>query len=440
MTNSILHAALLVAAVAATSPAAYAQLGGALPRLPSLPSLPGSVTTTTTDTGRLLRQATPESPLAPLDLLGLRQRNIDELWRRDRNRYERDPAGELVLRAELTLYAPDAALLASARTLGYTLLRERVLDGLETRVVVLRAPAGQTTASALAQLRALDPSLAADFNHVYTPSGATDAGATPSPAPAAPADLAPGLRVGLIDAGVDTRHPALRAADVRRRGCTGTTSTPGSPHGTAVASLLVGQAGAFHGVLPRATLFAADVSCGDAAVDAIADALGWLVRAQVPVINVSMVGPANRTLEQVVRAVTARGHVIVAAVGNDGPAAPPLYPAAYPGVVGVTGVDPRRRVLPEALQGPQVMFAAPGSALAVASGEGFAAARGTSFAAPLVAGLLAARLHGADPAAAARVVADLAREAIDLGAPGRDPVYGEGLVGERERIDPLALR
>lgn len=435
MTHPLLHAALLVAAVAATSPAAHAQLG-ALPRLPSLPGI-----TSTTDTGRLLRQATTESPLAPLDLLGLRQRNVDELWRRDRNRYERDPAGELVLRAELTLYAPGTALLASARALGYTLLRERVLDGLETRVVVLRAPAGQTTASALAQLRALDPSLAADFNHVYTPSGTTtEAGAAPSTASAAPADMAAGLRVGLIDSGIDTRHPALRAADVRRRGCTEAAPSPASPHGTAVASLLVGQAGAFHGVLPRATLFAADVGCGDAAVDAIADALAWLVRAQVPVINISLVGPANRTLEQVVRAVTARGHVIVAAVGNDGPAAPPLYPAAYAGVVGVTGVDPRRHVLPEALQGPQVMFAAPGSALAVASGEGYAAARGTSFAAPLVAGLLAARLRSADPAAAARVVADLAREAIDLGAPGRDPVYGEGLVGERERIDPLAVR
>jgi subtilisin family serine protease len=438
MTHPFLHAALLVVAALASSAPAHAQLG-ALPRLPSLPS---PVTTTTTDTGRLLRQTTTstESSLAPLNLLGLRQLNIDELWRRDRNRYERDPAGELMLRAELTLFAPDAALLASARALGYTLLRERVLDGLDTRVVVLRAPAGQTTAAALAQLRALEPSLAADFNHVYTPSGATDAGAAPSPASAAPVDPAPGLRIGLIDNGIDTRHPALRAADVRRRGCSGASPAPASPHGTAVASLLVGQAGAFHGVLPRATLFAADVSCGDAAVDAIADALGWFVRSQVPVINISLVGPANRTLEQVVRAVSARGHVIVAAVGNDGPAAPPLYPAAYPGVVGVTGVDPRRRVLPEALQGPQVMFAAPGSALAVASGEGYAAARGTSFAAPLVAGLLAARLRSAEPAAAARVVADLAREAIDLGTPGRDPVYGEGLVGERERIDPLALR
>src|SRR5256885_5630000 len=49
--------------------------------------------------------------------------------------------------------------------------------------------------------------------------------------------------------------------------------------------------------------------------------------------------------------VLARGHLVVAAVGNDGPAAPPLYPAAWPGVVGVTAVDARQQVLGEALRG-----------------------------------------------------------------------------------------
>ena len=48
-------------------------------------------------------------------------------------------------------------------------------------------------------------------------------------------------------------------------------------------------------------------------------------------------------LENVVRLVIARGYLIVAAVGNDGPAAPPLYPASYPDVVGVTAVDARER-------------------------------------------------------------------------------------------------
>jgi subtilisin family serine protease len=110
-------------------------------------------------------------------------------------------------------------------------------------------------------------------------------------------------------------------------------------------------------------------------------------------------------------------------VGNDGPAAPPLYPSAYPGVVGVTGVDARDRVLVEAGRGAQVDFAAPG----VFEIDG-RRARGTSYAAPVVAGVLAARLSAPGGREAARALAALQQDARDLGARGRDDVYGYGLV------------
>ena len=104
----------------------------------------------------------------------------------------------------------------------------------------------------------------------------------------------------------------------------------------------------------------------------------------------------------------------------------------------MTGVDARSQVLPEAGRGPQVAFAAPGADMAVAgsAGAAYTRARGTSFAAPLVAGLLAASLREPDAAKAALAVAALARSAIDLGAAGRDPVYGHGLVGRTLRIEP----
>jgi len=408
MMKSLFAACLL----AATLPAA-AQLGG-LPRLPTLPTLP--------DVNRPLRQV--ERELAPPDLRELRRRTVDELLRRDRARFERDPAGEPVMRGELTWFAPAAGALDAARAAGFTPLRERVLEGMDTRVVVLRAPAGMSTAEAVQRLRAIAPDAAVDFNHVYTGSGAVGAASPEAAVPAAHANGA-GAKVGLIDSAPDLRHPALRGAQVRVRGC----DKPPGAHGTAVASLLVGDDGRFRGVLPRATLYAADIQCGDGAVDALADALGWMAKERVPVINISLVGPANRTLEQVVRLLAARGHVIVAAVGNDGPAAPPLYPAAYAQVVGVTGVDARQRVLPEALQGSQVVFAAPGADIAVAAGGRYSAARGTSFAAPLVAGMIAAALREPDVAAAERAIGGLVRQSVDLGAPGRDPVFGHGLVG-----------
>jgi subtilisin family serine protease len=200
---------------------------------------------------------------------------------------------------------------------------------------------------------------------------------------------------------------------------------------------MVGRSARFGGAAPGAALYAVDIYCGKptgGAVDAIAAALAWLVAQHVRVINVSLVGPPNALLQRVVARVVAQGFLIVAAVGNDGPAAPPLYPAAYPGVVGVTAVDPHRRVIFEAERGPQVMFAAPGADIPAATvTDGFAAVRGTSFAAPLVAGLLAARLKtdpSPDPVTAAQAaVAALAQAAIHLGSSGRNTVFGYGLVG-----------
>ena len=86
----------------------------------------------------------------------------------------------------------------------------------------------------------------------------------------------------------------------------------------------------------------------------------------IRVINISLVGPPNLTLEAAVRSLVGRGVLIVAPTGNDGPAAPPLYPASYPGVVAVTGVDRRGKVLLEAGRAGHVDFAAPGADLEAA--------------------------------------------------------------------------
>jgi subtilisin family serine protease len=207
-----------------------------------------------------------------------------------------------------------------------------------------------------------------------------------------------------------------------------------SAHGTAVASLLAGSSGSFHGAAPGAELFAVDVYCGrpaGGAVDSVAAAFGWMARYRVAVINVSLVGPRNALLERVVASLVSRGHLIVAAVGNDGPAAPPLYPAAYDGVVAVTAVDSRHRVLLEACRGKHLDLAALGadtSAAAAGQPDGFTVVRGTSFASPIVAGLLARELREPDVAQRNRVVSELLATAEDLGPRGRDDIYGAGLV------------
>jgi subtilisin family serine protease len=248
------------------------------------------------------------------------------------------------------------------------------------------------------------------------------------------------VRVGLIDGGVDLGHPVFLEVPVQTHGCANQVIV--SAHGTAVASLLAGHAAHFSGAAPQAELYAADVYCGQpsgGAVAAVLEALAWMAESKVPVINVSLVGPPNATLAAVVHNLVARGYLLVAAVGNDGPAAAPLYPAAYPGVIGVTAVDAKRKVLLEACRGPQVRYAAPGAdMMAAAPGGAYANVRGTSFAAPLVAGLLARSLRVPDTAAATSALEQLNAQALGLGAAGRNPIYGYGLVGEALRTPPGA--
>jgi subtilisin family serine protease len=454
--------AVLLPLILAQSPQAAAQV--ALPNV-RLPNLSGGLPPTglPLNGGRTLSGLSDD--LDPRKLEDLRRLHILDLIRKNPKEIEADPNGAPILRGEVVMFSPSDAALEKARAAGFAVLRERVLDGLDARLVILKAPDGTATRRALKQLRGLDPEGVYDFNHLYSESGEVLAsGATraiaPSAGDAAVDGAAPsagtGTKVGLVDGGVDTSHDVFRDIVIHQHSCTdvpvlaangtlaheaaangtaanGMAAHETVAHGTAVASLMIGRSPRFHGAAPGSELYAADVYCGvptGGAVDAVADALAWLVREHVPVINVSLVGPPNVMLENVVRLVIARGHVVVAAVGNDGPAAPPLYPASYPDVVGVTGVDAHQRVLLEACRGRQVKFAAPGADMSAANpAQSYVVVRGTSFASPIVAGLLAEALREPDKAAAQRAVADLAAHAIDLGAPGPDPVYGFGLVG-----------
>ncbi|HKU16653.1 MAG TPA: S8 family serine peptidase [Steroidobacteraceae bacterium] len=401
-------------------------------QLPNLPALPTDELNRTVN--GTLRATDPQQ------LRELRRLRIRELLRTNRTTLEADPRGAPMLRSEVVALSPSQAALDLARAEGFGVGRTRTLEGLDATVVVLQAPAGMSTRRALQRLRQLDPGGTYDFNHVYLRSGAVAEGAVATSTPVAAESLAPlkGARVGLIDGGVQRSHPVFRDVPIHEHGCAGT-GVP-SEHGTAVASLLVGHAEHFNGVAVGAELYAADVYCGldtGGAVDEVADAFAWLSRERVPVINISLVGPANGLLEQVIRIVTARGHIVVAAVGNDGPGAPPLYPAAYPAVVAVTAVDSQRRVLIEACRGKHVDFAAPGADMAAAGLDtGFALVRGTSFAAPIAAGLFVRQLTQLDRAHAEAALAALTSQAIDLGARGPDKVYGNGLVGDTLRPPP----
>ena len=418
---------LLLAAVAAAG--ASAQIN--LPSLP-LPPLP----TVNDPLAGTLRTAGVGARME------LRKLRIRELLRTEREGVEADPDGQPIVRSQIGALSPTPEALALASDAGFTIVSEQTLSELDLRMVVLRVPKGMSTRKALRRLRALDPGGIYDYNHLYLESGAVlesthDPEAAAAPLPAVSQVRATTMRIGLIDTGIDNAHPALAGAQIHRFGCDGTLFP--QAHGTAVASLLVGEATDFHGALPGAELYAADVFCGHGggSIALLSVALDWMAREQIGVVNISLVGAKSILLTQLVRVMGQRGHLMVAAVGNDGPAAPPLYPAAYPEVVGVTGVDAKNHVLPEACRGPHVAFAAPGADMrAAAPGGGWSDVRGTSFAAPIVAGLLAASLAEPNPEQARQALERLTGIAVDLGPKGVDTTYGKGLVGASLRVPP----
>lgn len=341
-----------------------------------------------------------------LDLLRDRTARIDRLIRRNRDSIELDGRGAPARKGELLLVDPPPEALAKAVAAGFRIIASDRLDGLSISVATLGVPDGMPLAKAQRRLAQLLPGVTITADTLHFESGAIGnarAGAAADrllPPVAAP--------VGMID--------GAPASTVTVRGfASGAPRT--SDHGSAVASLL-----RLAGVqrIHAADVYGDDRAGGNAL--AVAKALDWMVGDKIRVVTISLAGPPNALVQKAIVNAQRNGVVIVAAVGNDGPAAPPSYPASYPGVIAVTGVDGRNRALIEAGRALHLDYAAPGADLVAANAGGrWVQVRGTSFAAPLVAARAAAALGG-------DVVRQLDKEAIDLGAKGPDTVFGRGLI------------
>jgi subtilisin family serine protease len=263
------------------------------------------------------------------------------------------------------------------------------------------------------------------------PQSERNAGTLPTEALPMPGEFKGlGARVGIIDSAVDTSHPAFADSDIETRSFLPRKADSPAAHGTAIASIIAANSSQYLGLMPNARLYAASVFRLDDDLGSIADtvslirALDWLIAADVEVINVSLAGPPNRLLERALVRAATTDTVIMAAAGNGGPMAKPMYPAAYESVVAVTALDSSDRVFRLANRGDYLALAAPGvDVMHAQQGGGYAASSGTSFAVPFAVAA-AVRLKSAEPDI--DVVAGLIDMARDLGKPGHDQVYGYG--------------
>lgn len=348
-------------------------------------------------------------------------------------------------RAELVARNLGTESLALLTRQGFVVLDQASLG--EGRTVHrLRIPRRLTLAQARVQVRAAAPQTAVDLNHYYRPTAGDACGAGAclarhligwSAVDQDTQSCSSGIRIGMIDTAINDDHDALAGGRIEVKRLTDAKLPVSSrQHGTAVAALLVGDpAGQSPGLLPGAELIAVDTFQRRAGQGDISDvyslvkALDYLESRDVTIVNMSLTGPANDVLERAVKRLSKKGVVLVAAAGNDGPKAKPVYPAAYPEVVAVTAVDRQKRPYRRAVRGPHIDFAAPGVDVWIAASvKGSRTRTGTSFAAPFVTAAIALARKSEPGAQMDEVLSRVTLTAEDLGAPGRDDVFGWGLL------------
>jgi hypothetical protein len=267
------------------------------------------------------------------------------------------------LAAATELRAIDATTLAS---INKAIVRFELVDGAqnaEAAVALLTAQPGVESAQHEYRHRTMaafdDPF--AWMNYTIKQSGAEGMH---------PTVLGEGVEVAVIDTGVDNGHPELAGRIAASIDVTGFGASS-DRHGTAVAGIIAAEAGnavGAYGIAPSAKIVAikacqqeqANGIQGRCWSSTLAKALDAALARDTRIINMSISGPDDQIVKELIEKALASSRLVVTAAGNGGPDAAPPFPASLPGVMAVTAVDARERLYPQATRGDFVDIAAPG--------------------------------------------------------------------------------
>lgn len=218
-------------------------------------------------------------------------------------------------------------------------------------------------------------------------------------APAAwPLTEGKGVKVAVIDTGIDTGHPELSGSVDGGYSAITKTENPAdyqddNGHGSHVAGTIAAKKDGkgVVGVAPKARLYAVKVLDADGSgnLSDVIDGIVWAAKNKMDVANMSLGAPVDsEAMKRAVRFARGSGVVVVAAAGNSGGSVG--FPGAYEDTIAVAASDSADKLAGFSSRGPEVDFIAPGvDVLSAKMGGGFASYSGTSMAAPHVAGLAA---------------------------------------------------
>ena len=343
---------------------------------------------------------------------------------------------------EVLITNPPRGFEGKIRKLGFSVIERVKMKEIQMDIWRLKTPKGMSVPDAIKLIGRRFPGATVDANHRFDLSAGRK-GVFPQKAigwTKARPNCGRGVKIGMVDSGVDLSHPALKKQKVVYKSFHDKKNNPAPPvHGTAIAAMLVGKTmpNGWSGLLPGAQLYAAnmfEVNAQDKVVGnsvALLKGINWLAKQKVHVINLSIAGADNKMFRIATKFARKKGVILVASVGNWGYKKKPAYPAAYKDVVAVTAVSSKRKIYSKANQGKYVDFSAPGVGVWTAIPGGGKVQTGTSFATPFISvlvGLDVARGVRPDPDKLRKV---MRKRIIDLGKFGRDNVYGWGLVNRK---------
>nr|WP_235782769.1 S8 family serine peptidase [Bradyrhizobium murdochi] len=238
------------------------------------------------------------------------------------------------------------------------------------------------------------------------------------------------VTIAVIDSGIDAKHPELANSVADSFDALGSKEGP-HVHGTGIAGAIVAHAKLL-GSAPEARLiairaFGAGSKGAESTSYVILRGLDYAAEHGAQIVNMSFAGPKDPLIERGIAATAARGILMVAAAGNAGAKSPPLYPAANPNVIAVSGTDAQERPFAASNRGNHIAVAAPGADIFLpAPDEKYQITSGTSFSAAYISGVAALMMERNPSLKPGDVRAILTRTARDLGTPGRDDQFGAG--------------
>jgi subtilisin family serine protease len=243
-----------------------------------------------------------------------------------------------------------------------------------------------------------------------------------------------GVKLALLDSGVNSSHPLLNGAQIRHRNTLDQSSGSGegaNAHGTALASVIAGNTESYQGIAPGCEILSYQVIDASGLADSftVATAVIAAVEDGAGVINLSLgAEQGSSVLRDAIAYALARDVIVVAATGNEGVGIV-NYPAAYDGVVGVSSIGTSGRVSSFSNYGREVDIAAPGVGVLTARDQSdLSNFSGTSVSSAMVSAALAVERSRFPGLSNAQIVDSVLSHTVDSEKPGFDPVSGHGIL------------